>query len=80
MQVQQPISERKNKAEVGKVVDVLIEQEHPETGERIGRSRRFSPEVDGLVYVEGKAQLGAIVPVEVKDADIYDLYGKVISL
>lgn len=79
MRVQQPISLNKNKAEVGKVVDVLIEQENPETGELIGRSARFSPEVDGLVYVQGNAQLGSIVPVMIDDADTYDLYGKVKS-
>ena len=79
MQVQQPISLKKNQAQIGKVVDVLIEQEHPETGELIGRSARFSPEVDGLVYVQGNAHLGTIVPVTIEDADIYDLYGKVAS-
>lgn len=79
MRVQQPISLNKNKAEVGKVVDVLIEQENPETGELIGRSARFSPEVDGLVYVRGNAHLGSLVPVAIEDADTYDLYGKVKS-
>ena len=79
MAVQQPISLKKNQAEVGKVVDVLIEQENPQTGELIGRSARFSPEVDGLVYVQGEAPLGSIVPVAIADADIYDLYGQVIS-
>lgn len=79
MEVQQPISLKKNQAQVGKVVDVLIEQEHPETGELIGRSTRFSPEVDGLVYVEGDAPLGSIVSVEITDADIYDLYGHVVA-
>jgi len=79
MEVQQPISLKKNRAEVGKVVDVLIEQENPETGELIGRSARFSPEVDGLVYVQGEALLGSIVPVVISDADIYDLYGQVVS-
>ncbi|MCL1475441.1 30S ribosomal protein S12 methylthiotransferase RimO [Argonema antarcticum] len=79
MQIQQPISLKKNKAEVGKVVDVLIEQENPETGDLIGRSARFSPEVDGLVYVKGNAQLGTIVPVVIQDADTYDLYGHTIS-
>jgi len=58
MAVQQPISLNKNQAEVGKVVDVLIEQENPETGELIGRSARFSPEVDGLVYVQKKSKTG----------------------
>ncbi|MBW4574582.1 MAG: 30S ribosomal protein S12 methylthiotransferase RimO [Aphanothece sp. CMT-3BRIN-NPC111] len=77
MELQQPISLKKNQAEVGKVVDVLIEQEHPQTGELVGRSARFAPEVDGLVYVQGNARLGSIVPVAIKDADIYDLYGEV---
>ncbi|HEY9875155.1 MAG TPA: 30S ribosomal protein S12 methylthiotransferase RimO [Candidatus Obscuribacterales bacterium] len=77
MQAQQSISLKKNQAEVGKVVDVLIEQQHPETGELVGRSARFAPEVDGLVYVQGDARLGSIVPVAIQDADIYDLYGEV---
>ncbi len=79
MQLQQPISLKKNQAEVGKVVDVLIEQENPETGDLIGRSARFSPEVDGLVYIQGEAKLGSIVPVRITDADVYDLYGQVAS-
>lgn len=77
MQIQQPISLQKNRLEIGKVVNVLIEQENPETGELIGRSARFSPEVDGLVYVSGEAQLGTLVPVVIQDADVYDLYGRV---
>ncbi|MGJ3244886.1 MAG: 30S ribosomal protein S12 methylthiotransferase RimO [Elainellaceae cyanobacterium] len=77
MQIQQPISLRRNQAEIGTVVDVLIEQENPETGELIGRSARFAPDVDGLVYVQGEARLGTIVPVAISDADIYDLYGHV---
>jgi ribosomal protein S12 methylthiotransferase len=77
MQVQQPISLRRNQAEVGKVVDVLIEQENPDTGELVGRSARFSPEVDGLVYLQGNARLGSIVPVAINAADVYDLYGHI---
>ncbi|HEY9907752.1 MAG TPA: 30S ribosomal protein S12 methylthiotransferase RimO [Thermosynechococcaceae cyanobacterium] len=80
MSIQQPISLRRNQAEVGKVVDVLIEQENPETGELIGRSARFSPEVDGLVYVQGSARLGSLVPVTIDHADVYDLYGRVASV
>jgi len=79
MQIQQPISLKKNQESIGKVLDVLIEQENPETGELLGRSARFSPEVDGLVYVEGKALLSSIVPVKITDADIYDLYGQTVS-
>jgi ribosomal protein S12 methylthiotransferase len=79
MELQQPISHQKNQQEVGKVVDVLIEQEHPQTGELVGRSARFAPEVDGQVYVQGTARLGTIVPVTIKAADTYDLYGIVSS-
>jgi ribosomal protein S12 methylthiotransferase len=77
MQLQQPISLKRNRSQIGNVVDVLIEQENPQTGELIGRSARFSPDVDGLVYVQGEASLGALVPVLITDADVYDLYGRV---
>ncbi len=79
MELQQPISRQKNQQEIGKTVDVLIEQENPESGELIGRSARFSPEIDGQVYVKGKASLGNIVPVLIYSADTYDLYGQVVN-
>ncbi|NEO50778.1 MAG: 30S ribosomal protein S12 methylthiotransferase RimO [Moorea sp. SIO4A3] len=78
MAVQQPISLKKNQNCLGKIVDVLIEQENPLTGEFIGRSARFAPEVDGLVYVQGDASLGTIVSAEITDCDFYDLYGSVV--
>ena len=78
MQVQQPIAERRNSLCVGKQVDVLIEQEHPETGLLVGRSARFAPEVDGLIYARGSAGLGSIVPVKISAADVYDLYGEIV--
>lgn len=77
MRLQQPISERKNAAQVGRVVDVLVEQEHPGTGQLVGRSARFAPDVDGVVYLQGDAPLGTIVPALITDADIYDLHGEV---
>ncbi|HAC64458.1 MAG TPA: 30S ribosomal protein S12 methylthiotransferase RimO [Cyanothece sp. UBA12306] len=76
MEVQQPISLQKNQSYIGKIVKVLIEQENPQTGLLIGRSQRFAPEVDGLVYVQGEAQLNSIVEVQITHADVYDLYGK----
>ncbi|MGL4376839.1 MAG: 30S ribosomal protein S12 methylthiotransferase RimO [Microcoleaceae cyanobacterium] len=75
MEVQQPISLKKNQACIGQVVDVLIEAENPGSGQFVGRSARFSPDVDGLVYVEGEARLGSMISVEITDADVYDLYG-----
>jgi ribosomal protein S12 methylthiotransferase len=77
MEIQQPIAARKNQACVDQTVQVLIEQENPETRELVGRSARFAPEVDGLVYVQGEAALGSMVSVKITDADVYDLYGVV---
>ncbi len=79
MQAQQPISLKRNQAQVGQVVPVLIEQVNPSTGEMIGRSPRFAPDVDGVVYVTGQAPLGQIVPVHITDADVYDLFGTVVT-
>jgi ribosomal protein S12 methylthiotransferase len=93
MELQQPIAWQKNQQEIGKIVDVLIEQENPETGKLIGRSGRFAPEIDGQVYVVGvhvgeasgreasgrEAKLGTIVPVAIQDADTYDLYGQIVN-
>lgn len=80
MQIQQPIAAAKNQAYVGKKLEVLIEQEHPATGQLIGRSTQYAPEVDGLVYVRGEASLGSIIPVNITAADVYDLYGEVASV
>ncbi|MDJ0601554.1 MAG: 30S ribosomal protein S12 methylthiotransferase RimO [Crocosphaera sp.] len=77
MEIQQPISAKKNQKCVGQTVEVLIEQENPTTKEYIGRSIRFAPEVDGVVYVRGEGQLNSIIPVKITNADVYDLYGKV---
>jgi len=80
MQTQQPISLKNNQLEVGKVVDVLIEQENPIRAELIGRSSRFAPEVDGQIYVRGEASLGSIAKVKIDAADAYDLYGEVVKV
>lgn len=77
MAIQQPIAQERNRAQVGRVVDVLIEEEHPASGLKIGRSARFAPEVDGLVYVQGEASLGSLVPVKITAAQVYDLEGHV---
>ncbi|ERN41583.1 ribosomal protein S12 methylthiotransferase RimO [Rubidibacter lacunae KORDI 51-2] len=79
MQLQQPIAARRNRACVGQVLDVLVEQENPRTGELVGRAARFAPEVDGLVYARGTATLGTIVPVAIEDSEVYDLYGRVVT-
>jgi ribosomal protein S12 methylthiotransferase len=84
MALQQPIAAARNAAWVGKIVDVLIEQENPSTGEMLGRCARFAPEVDGEVrVVPGEGGLcaapGTLVPVRITAADTYDLLGEVVG-
>ncbi|MFN7678057.1 MAG: 30S ribosomal protein S12 methylthiotransferase RimO [Cyanobacteriota bacterium] len=84
MALQQPIAATRNGACVGSVVDVLIEQVHPESGAMIGRSARFAPDVDGDVRVNpGPGGLvatpGQLVPVRLTAAHIYDLEGELIG-
>lgn len=80
MALQQEISWQKNQGEIGKVVPVLVEEENPTTGEKIGRSARFAPEVDGVVYLSDPhdyASLGDLIPAKITAADPYDLHAEV---
>ena len=84
MALQQPIAAARNAAWVGRIVDVLIEQENPSSGEMLGRCARFAPEVDGEVRVHpGEGGLcaapGTMVPVRITAADTYDLIGEVVG-
>ena len=84
MALQQPIAAERNATWVGRIVDVLIEQENPSTGEMLGRCSRYAPEVDGEVRVmpgEGGlcAAPGTMVPVCITAANTYDLVGVVVG-
>jgi ribosomal protein S12 methylthiotransferase len=73
MELQQPISLQINQSYVGHTFDVLIEGH--DNGIAIGRSYRDAPEIDGMVFVEGNAQVGSIIPVKISGAMAYDLTG-----
>jgi ribosomal protein S12 methylthiotransferase len=73
MELQQGISLQVNQSYVGKTLDVLVEGRHK--GIAIGRSYRDAPEIDGMVFIEGNAQIGEIVPVKITGAMAYDLTG-----
>jgi ribosomal protein S12 methylthiotransferase len=73
MELQQGISLQVNQAYVGKTLDVLVEGR--DKGLAIGRSYRDAPEIDGMVFIEGKAKIGEILPVKITGAMAYDLTG-----
>lgn len=71
MSLQQGISLQLNQSLVGKTLDVLVEGRDRNLA--IGRSYRDAPEIDGLVFIEGEAAVGDIVPVRITGAMQYDL-------
>jgi len=74
MEAQQSISLAKNRALVGRTLDVLIEGQGD--GLSVGRSYRDAPEIDGLVLVQAELPVGEIIPVRITSALEYDLVGE----
>ena len=76
--LQQEISHDINMRFVGKTMNVLVEGIQ-EDGMLVGRTYRDAPEIDGLVFVSGKAPIGQIIPVKITGLiGDYDLVGTVI--
>ncbi len=75
MEIQQDISLQIHQSLVGSTLDVLIEGLDKKIA--IGRSYRDAPEVDGMVIAEGRANIGDLLPVQIRKALPYDLIGKI---
>ena len=68
------------KNQIGKVFEVLIEDESFDGKYYIGRSKNEVPDIDGVIYVE-KTQdelFDKFVNVEIIDSRDYDLIGKLV--
>jgi ribosomal protein S12 methylthiotransferase len=76
MLAQEKISLQKNQTLIGKVLPVLVEGINDEIV--VGRSFRDAPEIDGMVFAEGQAAIGQIVPVRISSAMVHDLMGQVL--
>jgi ribosomal protein S12 methylthiotransferase len=77
MELQQGISIQINQSYVGKTIDVLFEGWN--NGLAVGRSYRDAPEIDGVVLIEGKPDIGRILPVKIIGAMAYDLTGTIVE-
>lgn len=83
MELQQTISLERNREQVGRTLEVLIEdqgaveyeQEKETVPISIGRSYRDAPEIDGLVLIEEEIGPGQMVQIEITGALEYDLLG-----
>ncbi|WP_183988695.1 30S ribosomal protein S12 methylthiotransferase RimO [Deinobacterium chartae] len=94
MELQQRISLEKQRAKIGSVIEVIIDDYNEEPGQLIGRSKGDAPGIDGSVFCvhgelaegvgralpAGSVKIGDIVRVLVEDADEYDLYGEVLEV
>jgi len=78
METQQEISAKRLKKQVGKTLNVLIDESSPQG--IIGRAYGDAPEIDGLVHVKSKGRVltGTIVKVKIEKANEYDLFGSVV--
>jgi ribosomal protein S12 methylthiotransferase len=76
---QSAISARNLQRYIGKTEAVLVEGTSPETDLLLaGRTRFQAPEIDGCVLInEGKTNPGEIVNVEITEAQVYDLVGRI---
>lgn len=80
MEMQTAISLAKNKARVGRTLDVLFERALGRRPQVLaGRTRYQAPEVDGVVLVKargaGREALHSIREVKITSAEVYDLHG-----
>ncbi|MGB2691091.1 MAG: 30S ribosomal protein S12 methylthiotransferase RimO [Thermodesulfobacteriota bacterium] len=78
MEAQSEVSFEKNKSLIGTVHQGFIES--MEDGNYVARIASQAPEVDGYTYIKREEELilGDLVDIEITDADIYDLSGKVV--
>lgn len=88
MAVQQRISLARNQAQVGRTLDILVEN-HGELNDRsaagrqapvsLGRSYRDAPEVDGVVVTPGRLPIGRLARARITGALEYDLMAEVVD-
>jgi len=78
MAAQAEISAQINETHVGKILEVLVE-ENPEQGVYLCRTSFQAPEVDGVTFIYGNGlEIGTFVKVRITDAFEYDIAGEIV--
>ncbi|MBC7254560.1 MAG: 30S ribosomal protein S12 methylthiotransferase RimO [Chloroflexi bacterium] len=74
MRLQEEISLTRNRAQVGREIDVLIEG--AADGLSVGRSYREAPEIDGFVLLPGEHAVGEFLRARIVRAETHDLVAR----
>ena len=75
--VQQDISLEKNELFIGKELKVIIDKSTEKIS--VGRTEFDSPEIDNIVHVKGKAEVGSFSKVIIQEVNEYELIGEIIK-
>jgi len=75
--LQQDISLEKNGLFIGKELKVIIDKSTEKVS--VGRTEFDSPEIDNIVHVKGKAEVGGFSNVKIQEANEYELIGEIIK-
>ncbi len=78
MRVQAEIAAEYQRAQVGRTLEVLVCGQDAR-GRWYGRTATQAPDIDGVVYLDGAAPVGSIVPVRIVGASTYDLRGRLVK-
>ena len=74
--IQQDISFEKNELFIGKEIKVIIDKSTDRVS--VGRTEFDSPEIDNIVHVKGKAEVGNFVKVKINEVNEYELIGEIV--
>jgi ribosomal protein S12 methylthiotransferase len=77
MEVQREISHKKYRKRIGQRVRILVEGEGLQIGTLRGRLESQAPDIDGVVFLKGKAKPGDWVEAQILEALPYDLIGEI---
>ena len=75
--LQQDISLEKNGLFIGKELKVIIDKSTEKVS--VGRTEFDSPEIDNIVHVKGKAEVGSFSNVKIQEVNEYELIGEIIK-
>lgn len=76
MEIQSGISLKKNRQLIGRRLAVIVDEIEEDNTGFVGRTQWDSPQIDNVIYLSGKLNIGEIYDVTIDHVSEYDLWGK----